>query len=85
MSSTDETPSISLNAFSTISDSSFSESAIVMINAFNPKAIGSSFALLKTPVSKDSVASLSFVLSSSREVSMLSGIILNWIPAVAII
>jgi len=85
MSSTDETPSISLNVFSTVSDSSSSESAIVTINAFSPNAIGSSFVSLNTPDSKDSVASFNFVLSSSREVSTLSGIILNCIPAVAIL
>ena len=81
----DETPSISANAFSTASDSSSSESAIVMISAFSPNAIGSSFALLKTPDSKVSTFDWISVLSFSKSVSMSSGIILNWIPAVAIL
>jgi len=78
-------PSISAKAFSTDSDSSSSDSAMVTISAFSPNAIGFSSALLKTPDSKDSVASFSFVLSCSRSVSTLSGIILNCIPAVAIL
>ena len=57
---------------------------MVTINAFSPNAIGSSFASLKTPDSKDSVAAFSFVFNSSKFVSTLSGIILNCIPAVAI-
>jgi len=85
MSSTEETPGILEKAFSTASDSSSSESAIVTIRAFNPNAIGSSLESLKTPDSKDSVVSFIFVLSSSRFVSMPSGIILNCIPAVAIV
>ena len=76
---------ISLKAFSTASDSSSSESAMVTISAFSPNAIGSSFASLKTPDLKVFVVSSNFVLSSSRFVSTLSGIILNWIPAVAMI
>ena len=76
---------ISLNAFSTASDSSDSESAIVTISAFSPNAIGSSFTSLKTPDSKDSVAFFNFFLSCSRFVPNPSGIILNCIPAVAII
>ena len=78
-------PSISARAFSTASDSSSSESAIVTISAFSPNAIGSSFASLKTPDSKVSTAVLILDLSSSRFVSTPSGIILNWIPAVAIL
>jgi len=77
-------PSIFDRAISTSSDSTSSERAIVIISAFSPNAIGSSFALLKTPDSKVSIVSFIFVLTSSREVSMLSGIILNCIPAVAI-
>jgi len=78
-------PSISDRDFSTDSDSSSSDSAIVTISAFKPNAIGSSFASLKTPDSKVSMAVLIFDLSSSRFVSTPSGIILNWIPAVAIL
>ncbi len=85
MSSTEETPGILLSAFSTLSDCSSSESAIVMINAFSPNAIGSSFASLKIPDSKDSTVFFIFVLSSSRFMSMFSGIILNCIPTVAAI
>ena len=75
-------PWISLIAFSTASDSSSSESAIVTISAFSPNAIGSSLASLKTPDSNDSTFSLIFVFSSSRFTSKSSGIILNWIAAV---
>jgi len=57
----------------------------VTIIALSPNAIGSSFASLKIPDSKDSTFSFIFVLSSSRFVSRFSGIILNWIPAVAIL
>jgi len=78
-------PLISDRDFSTASDSSSSERAIVTISALSPNAIGSSFASLKTPDSKVSTVVLIFVLSSSRFVSMVSGIILNWIPAVAIL
>ncbi len=70
-------PSISLSAFSTASDSSSSESAIVIMSALSPNAIGSSFASLKTPDSNDSTFDLISVLSVSRSVSTVSGIILN--------
>jgi len=85
MSSTEDTPGIFEIAVSTLSASSSSESAIVMISAFNPNAMGSSLASLKTPDSKDSTVFFISVLSSSRSVSILSGIILNCIPAVAIL
>ena len=75
---------ISDNAFSTLSDSSSSDSASVMISAFSPNAIGSSLASLKTPDSKVSMAVLILVFKVSRFVSKPSGIILNCIPAVAI-
>ena len=78
-------PSISDSAFSTVSDSSSSDSAIVMISAFSPNAIGSSFASLNTPDSKDSTFVLISDLSFSKSVSIPSGITLNWIPAVAIL
>ena len=77
-------PSISLIVFSTESTSSSSDNAIVTISALSPNAIGSSLASLKTPDSNDSIFSLIFVLSSSRSASRFLGIILNWIPAVAI-
>ena len=54
------------------------------MSAFSPNAIGSSFASLKTPDSKDSTFVLIFCLSSSKFTSKFFGIILNWIPAVAI-
>ena len=76
---------ISDNAFSTLSDSSSSDSASVMISAFSPNAIGSSLASLKTPDSKVSMAVLILVFKISRSVSIPSGIILNWIPAVVIL
>jgi len=72
-------------AFSTASDSSSSESAIVTISALSPNAIGSFFASLKTPDSKDSTFVLIFSFNFSKSTSKLSGIILNWIPAVAIL
>ncbi len=75
---------IFLIAFSTESTSSSSDSANVMINAFNPNAIGSSLASLKTPDLNDSI--FDFICSSNffKFVSKFSGITLNWIAAVAI-
>jgi len=71
--------------FSTESTSSSSDSAIVTISALSPNAIGSSLALLKTPDSKDSTFDLICSFNVSRFTSRSLGIILNWIPAVAIL
>ena len=71
--------------FSILSTSWSSESARVTISAFSPNAIGSSIASLKTPDSKDSIFVLISDFKVFRSVSIPSGIILNRIPAVAMI
>jgi len=78
-------PSISPIAFSTESDSSSSDSAIVTISAFRPNAIGSSFASLKTPDSNVSTFSLINSFSLFRSTSRFSGMTLNRIAAVLMV
>ena len=55
------------------------------MSALSPNAIGCSSALLKTPDSNDSIFVFISSLSFSKSTSMLVGIILNCIPAVAMI